>query len=71
MLSYPYSRSQIVHLNELKHLKHQYEIIPCEDSIVHTHWSDHLELSIATNKTPKKLHWEEPEHLKHLNFDLK
>ena len=37
---------QYIHA-KMKHLKLQLTIIPIEDAIVHTHWSDHLKLSIS------------------------
>ena len=33
----------------MKHLKLQFKIIPLEDAIVHTHWSDHLKRLTHTN----------------------
>ena len=67
----------------MKHLKLQFKIIPLEDAIVHTHWSDHLKLSTRTNcqkvalshiplqniRLLDEFHWDEPKHLR-LLFEI-
>ena len=40
----------------MKHLKLQFKIIPLEDAVVHTHWSDHLNQRVQTAKSCSLTH---------------